>query len=394
MTARRSRILVLEPWYGGSHAAWADGLAAHSRHDITLVTLEASFWRWRMRGSALTLARLVADVAAREGPPDLVVVSDFTDLAAFAGYTRRTLAGVPIALYLHENQLVHPPSRTGEADELYATINWTSLVAADAVFCNSAFHRNALLGALPGFLGLAPDHALLDEVAGVAAKTSVLPVGFELDDLLAGGRTDGRGRGAGGKDVGSGGAAPLIVWNQRWDHDKDPEALFRVLRALARDGVAFRFALAGENRRHDPQEFDAVVQALGARVEHVGWLARPEYVDLLLRSDVVVSTARHEFFGIAAVEAMAAGVVPLLPDRLSYPELVPSVFHPACLYPARLYDHLHAVLTDLAGARTKVEGLRASMGRFAWPAVIRAYDDAFDSVIERDRRPAPDRPGS
>jgi glycosyltransferase involved in cell wall biosynthesis len=53
-----------------------------------------------------------------------------------------------------------------------------------------------------------------------------------------------------------------------------------------------------------------------------------EYWSWLRRLDVVVSTAEHEFFGIAVCEAIWAGAVAVLPNRLSYPELVPR----ECLY--------------------------------------------------------------
>ena len=43
---------------------------------------------------------------------------------------------------------------------------------------------------------------------------------------------------------------------------------------------------------------------------------------MLKSMDVVISTAEHEFFGIAVCEAIWAGAVPVLPRRLSYPELV------------------------------------------------------------------------
>ena len=33
----------------------------------------------------------------------------------------------------------------------------------------------------------------------------------------------------------------------------------------------------------------------------------------------------HEFFGISAAEAIAAGLFPILPNRLAYPELIDSV---------------------------------------------------------------------
>jgi hypothetical protein len=49
------KILLLEPYCGGSHRAWAQGYAARSRHDVTLLTLPARFWKWRMQGGALSV---------------------------------------------------------------------------------------------------------------------------------------------------------------------------------------------------------------------------------------------------------------------------------------------------------------------------------------------------
>ena len=49
-----------------------------------------------------------------------------------------------------------------------------------------------------------------------------------------------------------------------------------------------------------------------------------EYAALLWAADLVVSTAIHEFFGVAVVEAIYCGCRPVLPWRLSYPELIPG----------------------------------------------------------------------
>lgn len=374
------RVLLVEPWYGGSHRSWADGLVAHSHHQVSLVTHDASFWRWRMRGSALTLARDIEEVVDRDGRPDVLLVSDMVDLAALLGLTRRTLDGVPAVLYLHENQLAHPPSPDGAAEDLYASINWMSMAAADRAFCNSWFHREVLLAALPDFLDGAPDRSHTGFLAGVEASLGVLPVGVDLAGLIDGPRYSA---------FDTTGEPPLIVWNQRWDHDKNPDALFRVLRALARDGIEFRLALAGENVRSDPQEFEALRADLGDRIICEGWLEREDYLSMLLWSDVVVSTARHEFFGVAVVEAMAAGAVPLLPDRLSYPELLPAWAKDAVLYRSKLYDRLAEVLTDLPAARRRVDGLREAMRMHDWSAVAPRYDDILTEVARTYSRPDP-----
>lgn len=371
--ARVLHVLLVEPTYGpgGSHAAWADGIVRHSRHRVSLVTHPERFWRWRMRGGAVTLAAQIEAVVATAGRPDVLLVSDMVDVAALLGLTRSTLAGVPVVLYLHENQLVHVASRDGATDELYATINWTSMAAADAIWCNSQFHLDSVCAALPPFLARAPDLPHTAFVDDVFTRLAVVPLGVEVAALVAASR----------RSSFDAGRPPLVLWNQRWDHDKDPTALFRVLKALARDGVPFELALAGVNTRHDPQEFDDIRASLGERVVQAGALDRAAYVELLLRADVHVSTARHEYFGIASVEAIAAGAVPLLPHRLSYPELVPPAFHDAALYPSKLYDHLAAVLTDLPAARVRIDGLREAMLRHDWAAVIGSYDRGLAAVV-------------
>ena len=43
-------------------------------------------------------------------------------------------------------------------------------------------------------------------------------------------------------------------------------------------------------------------------------------------SQIAVSTAEHEFFGVAMLEATHLGARPFVPDRLAYPELFPSEY--------------------------------------------------------------------
>jgi len=71
------KLLFLEPFFGGSHRDFANGLCEHSRHNITLVTLPAKFWKWRMRGAALHFARTMPSPQEFDG----LITSDLMSLA-------------------------------------------------------------------------------------------------------------------------------------------------------------------------------------------------------------------------------------------------------------------------------------------------------------------------
>ncbi len=372
-TAGPKDVLVVEPWYGGSHRAWADGLVRHSGHRVRLVTHPDRFWRWRLRGGAVTLADLVRADVDEHGRPDVVMVSSLVHGAALLGLARRSLGDVPIVAYVHESQLRYPTADGRAPDTDAAMADWQTLLAADAVWWNSSFHRTTVLDALPGFLQAAPDLTHAAWVPRIEAKSSVVPVGVELDGLLGAERTS----------SGSMGAVPLVVWNQRWEHDKDPLGWLRIMASLADAGVGFRLALAGERPREREDAARALLDRLDDRIEVDRYLDADAYRALLLRSDVFLSCARHEFFGISVVEAIAAGCVPVLPDALSHPELLPDRWHDGVLYPpGGAQDALTAVLTDLDTARARVTGLREEMECWSWPRVIEQYDTGLATLSE------------
>lgn len=359
------RILLIEPYFGGSHRVWAEGYRTHSSHEVTLITLPARWWRWRMRGGAVSVAERARELADEGYRPDAVLVSSMIDLGLLRSLLDGVWGRVPTALYFHESQLSYPDSPQLEPDASYGFTNWTSAMVADRVFFNSGYHLDVFFEQVDRQLRGFPDLRHLHHIEGVRSKSSVLPVGIDLSWLAE-------------RQAATG--PPLVLWNHRWEHDKAPEVFFDAARRLAADGLEFDLAICGESFRQVPEEFLAAACDLGGRMVQFGFAPLRDYRRLLLSSEVVVSTSLQEFFGISVMEAVAAGAFPVLPDRLSYPHLIPQRFHGRVLYAdGELRRALERAITE--DHATASVALAAHARSFGWDRVAVDYDREIGELL-------------
>jgi glycosyltransferase involved in cell wall biosynthesis len=366
-------VLGLEPYYGGSHQAFLDGWVQHSQHSWELLTLSASNWRWRMRHAPVTFSERVATCQPQGATWDMVFCSDMLDLAQFVGLAPE-IAHLPRIIFFHENQLIYPTDDANSRDYHCAFTNFTSCLAADSVWFNSAFHRDGFLEALRLFLRRMPNHRHLSRVDDIAAKSQVQSLGIAPFERPSATRRPG----------------PLrIVWAARWEFDKRPDLLFGALDQLMQRGIAFEISvLGGTDRQESAPLFQEARQRLGDRVQAWGYVdSSAAYALTLGDADVVLSTADHEFFGLSVIEAVAAGAYPVVPNQLAYPEVLrnlrhlPHAFHNNTI--DDISDKLCAVATALENETLwggdRWAGCKA-VDLYSWEQRAPALDDALNAV--------------
>lgn len=361
------RILALEPYFGRFHADFLAALRTRSRHQWTVLSMPARQWRWRMRGAALHLAREAGGLASKEF--DLLFAGGFLNLADFRALAPAAVGRLPAVVYFQESQLSHPPEPGQRRDLQYGFINFVTCLAATEVWFNSAFHRDAFLETAGAMLAGMPDFVPDGLPESVAAKARVMPPGTDLRPFVPGRRRERK--------------PPLtILWNHRWEFETNPEAFFEVLYFLAQEGIPFKLAVVGETMRKWPPAFEEARRRLADRLVQFGYLPdRKDYEEQVRRSDVVVSTAIHEFFGLPVVEAVAAGCFPLVPARLSYPEIVPPDAHETFFY--RDERELRVKLMRLLkgkGPWDRLARLADHVQQYDWGNRIRPFDEALERV--------------
>ncbi|MBP86741.1 MAG: glycosyl transferase family 1 [Planctomycetaceae bacterium] len=336
--SRSLRILALNPHHGGSHRAFLGGWIEHSQHHFDVLTLPPYKWKWRMRHAPVTFSRelrerlfnrkpeacasprtpqahasglrLNEDVGVAPCEWDVLFCTDMLNLAEFLGLCPPAVRDLPRIVYFHENQLTYPNREDRERDLHFAFSNITTGLAADQVWFNSAFHRDEFLTAVDEWMRRMPDYQLLDAADAIRGKSSVQPPGLPLLP----------GEGLRLRDP----SIPIrIVWVSRWEHDKDPDTFFAALRELKDRGEHFRLNVLGESFGDVPAVFEDARLEFAQQIDHWGYAtSREEYQAVLANSDVVVSTAKHEFFGIGVLEAVTSGCFPLVPRALAYPEVL------------------------------------------------------------------------
>ncbi len=324
------KILFIEPFYGGSHKDFTDGYIKCSRHDIELVTLPSRYWKWRMRGAALHFAHSVETPEAY----DLLLTSDMMSLSDLKMMWGNRCP--PTAVYFHENQLSYPLPEGEKMDYQFGFTDITTALAADCLIFNSNFHMNSFVDGLTPFIRKMPEYKPLWVVDLIRQKSRVAYPGCSFPEDKAIQQSEAAAAGAlspAEKKI------PSILWNHRWEFDKCPEVFFAALKkadtALKKLEYKnpFNLIIMGENFQAQPKAFNEAREFYGQRILQFGFAeSKEEYFRRVSESDIAVSTSIQENFGISIIEAVRYGCFPLLPKRLSYPELIPPNLHKEVLY--------------------------------------------------------------
>lgn len=356
------KILVLEPYHGASHKRFLDDLSEHLPFDFVRLTQPARAWKWRMRFAAPYFAECLRGSRDKF---DVIFSSTFLSLADFRGLAPMSIGRLPAAVYWHENQWAYPVRKEDERDRHFVITNFTTALAADINLFNSEWNRSSLMAGLRKILKEIPDTNIDRALQEIRAKSEVLwpPI---MDTGLPGEtKTEDSGRSK----------IPRILWNHRWEHDKNPEEFFQALFALKAADVPFELIVAGQSFANQPAIFAEAKDKLSDRLIHWGFVEQShDYQKILATTDYVVSTAHHEFFGLSVMEAALAGATPVVPAHLSYPEIYPK----SCQYePGALAPFLRQILT---GEKTLPNSLAATLGQHRWRTQKPNWEQMFQRL--------------
>ncbi len=363
------KIALIEPFMTGSHKLWAEGLKHNLPYDIRIFSLPGFNWKWRMNGGAVTLANMIME---SNYVPDLIIVTDMLDLSLFISLVRKKI-NAPVLLYFHENQLSYPWSLSDREklsgfDKSYGWTNISSFLSADVVCFNSIYHKDSFIAEAEKLLVQMPDCKIIDIFRKSLKKVEVLYLGL---DLLSMAKNNIK------KDK------KLILWNHRWEYDKNPELFFSILTELSEKGVDFNLAVLGESYRFSPEIFGNSQIKLARHIVKFGYCEkREEYIEWLNRASFLPVTSNQEFFGISVLEAAACGVIPFLPKKLTYPEIFPQSHFEDLFYTnkSKLIDKLSYVLSNDC-PQSFSDNIKNNAVKFDWSNMSVFYQEIFERTL-------------
>ncbi len=376
------RILVLSAYDAASHCQWHKTLAAlMPEHKWTVLALPARYFSWRIRGNALSYA--FTQRATLEASYDLILATSMVDLSTLRGFVP-AIADTPTVVYFHENQFAYPQSEQQRRNAEVQLVPLYSALCADRIVFNSAFNRNSFLAGADALLKQLPDH-VPKGLMPLLEAAEVIPV--PLLKVAPQQKCS---------------EAPIleILWNHRWEYDKGPGLLLELCKQIATERLPCRMHIAGQQFRQEPPEFDQIrallkqhCETLGIDYGAHGFVESAEaYETLMAFCDVVLSTAIHDFQGLAIQEATLRGCAPLAPADLAYPEYLPADnLYTRAVSECETAQNILRQLKQWQGFKSRGVALpQLTFDTLTSGAVIDRYRDAFAAAIAAHHSKSPD----
>ena len=335
-----------------SHSYWAKTYAKYSKHSVSRMSIDGSNFKWRMQSCAIAFANqflrtfcaieqssngehirnqieIKTDIQCTSCPA-VVVIDDLIDLNLFSAMIRRQCPNIRFIYFLHENQLTIPwkcsdRDRVSGSHWVYGLQNFKSMLGADRIWWNSRFHREQFLEAMPKLIRNRSndDWTAIVMIQRVRSKSNTVYLPIDYAEIEAVRRSL--------QSVKIRKSERVILWNARWESDKNPALFLYALRHLQKmKDIAFKLVILGEAFCYSKHPLFAQIRTeFAADILQFGFVeSYSEYIAWLSLSDVLVMTSNHEFFGISLMESMHCGAVPVLPNHLVYAEHFENTKYP------------------------------------------------------------------
>lgn len=352
-------IVIIDTFYTGSHKFWADQLKSRLQDECVLITLPGGSWKWRMESGGIELAERFRALNLK---PDLIIATSMVNLPqfyAFAGLDQET---TPSILYFHENQLAYPVSvhdtdRKENRDSHYGFIQIQSAIFATVNIFNSKFNQSSFSELGMQLLQKLPKNSMKEIFRRKLEESQIIYPGIE------------RRKNTQNKES----TVPVLLWNHRWEHDKNPELFIEGLKQLQKKGIDFKLIVLGKGTE-TPKVKDLFEQNFKDELLHVGFTeSTADYFDLLSAATHLPITSKHDFFGLSVAEAMHFGATPILPNHQAYPEHVEdsSFFYE---YPNGFFDKLNSALNQHNNLPVKAT--------FFWDKIVLEWERLIAQLIK------------
>ena len=121
--------------------------------------------------------------------------------------------------------------------------------------------------------------------------------------------------------------------------------------------------------------FAKAKEKLQSKILHWGYAESfDDYKKWMNRADILPVTSRQDFFGGSVIEAMYCGCIPLLPNRLAFPEHIPVEYHSQLLYESEIdfYEKLKRMILNL----NQTIPVKNFVAGYDWTTFVSYYDEA------------------
>ena len=164
-----------------------------------------------------------------------------------------------------------------------------------------------------------------------------------------------------------------------------------ILKKVRARGVDARLTVAGDGP--DRAELERRIDRAGLRgvTEFRGWVQREDLPRLYAEHEVFLFPSRFEGLGVAVVEAMAAGCVPVATRIRGVTDFVVEDGRTGLLFPSGATGTAAHLLADMARNRGRLREMRdacraATARRFGVREQARAFTEVVERVIAHPRR--------